>query len=45
MEVLLPVKYIFSQMWLNLSTIYNFGSPKFDHPEVGAGLEAIAVPM
>ena len=45
MEVLLRAKYICSQMWLNLGTIYNFGSPKFDHPEGGAGLEATAIPM
>ena len=43
MEVLLTVKYFL--MWLNLGTICNFGSPKFDHPEGGARLEAIAVPM
>ena len=45
MEVLLTVKYIYFKMWLNLGTICNFGSPKFDHPEGGARLEAIAVPM
>ena len=45
MKILLAVKYSFFQMWLNLGTICNFESPKFDHPEGGAGLEAIAVPM